>query len=109
MEIPIHFPWDGVYHRIQWKHPYFGKITGTYFLGFPHIMGFAAFSLAMGRENHCISHVITIPQNWKLMKEKSHTFGKVWVTIFRAPLLELVLLYLPKLWKIDGKTHVFPV
>ena len=42
------------------KHPYYGRIMSTNFLGRPHTVGFVAFSRTMGNwwENTCISHMI---------------------------------------------------
>ena len=42
------------------KNPYYGKSMNINFPGFPHTMGFVAFSHAMGywRESPCISHMM---------------------------------------------------
>ena len=66
-----HFPWCEVFHKIPWKHPYFGKIMGTNFLGslmgfqLPRFssskMGIAAFFPAMG---HSKTHAF--PMWWRI-------------------------------------------
>ena len=56
----MHFPYDEVYHRMGKNYPYYGKSMITNFLGFPHTMGFVAFSHAVGNwwEIPCISHMM---------------------------------------------------
>ena len=60
-------------YTIKWKSdgkkmcPYYGKSLISNFLGFPHRMGFVAFSRTMGNwwENACISHMMKYTIGWK--------------------------------------------
>ena len=73
---PMDFPYDEVYHwmGIKWekKYPYYGKSLITNFPGFPHTMGFVAFSLTVGNwwENSCISHITKYTMGWELDGKK---------------------------------------
>ena len=41
-------------------------------------------------------------------EKSTHTMGKVWLPISQVLPIRWVLLHLPLLWEIDGKTHAFP-
>ena len=49
---PMHFPYDGGIpqggNQMGKNYPYHGKFMITNFPGFPHTMGFVAFSRTMG-------------------------------------------------------------
>ena len=58
---PIHFPYAEVYHRMEKKHPYYGKSMIIDFPVFPHTMGFVAFPRTVESlwGNPCSSHMMT--------------------------------------------------
>ena len=68
---PMHFLCNEVYRRmgIEWEKstPPMGKVWFTNFPGFPHTMGFVAFSHAIGNwwENPCISHMMKYTIGWE--------------------------------------------
>ena len=62
------------------KRPYYEKGTVIDFPGFPHTMGFVAFSCAVGNlwGIPCISHMLKYTIQWESNGKKStHTMGKV--------------------------------
>ena len=75
---PTHFPCDEVYYRmkIRWGKGIhtMGKVWVPIFPGFPHTMGFVAFSYAVGYwcQNPCISHMIRFT-NFFLLKGEVHS------------------------------------
>ena len=80
------------------KHPYYGKIMSTNFLGSPYTMGFVGFSrksifqafpirqvyglasishvLGNWQENPCISHMMKYTIGWDSNEKKHPYYGK---------------------------------
>ena len=78
-------------YTIKWKSdgkkmcPYYGKSLISNFLGFPHRMGFVAFSRTMGNwwENACISHMMKYTIGWKSDGKKKYPYyGKSLISNF---------------------------
>ena len=66
------------------KYPYYGKSMITNFPGFPHTMGFVAFSCTMGNwwENPCISHMMKYTIGWEFDGKNYPYYRKSMITSF---------------------------
>ena len=94
------------------KHKYYGKIMGTNFLGFAHLMAFAEFFHAVGNwlERPYISHVMKSTIGRESNKKKAPILWEKYEYQFpRSSPYDRIDCIFFLLWEIDGKTHALPI